>query len=207
MSTLDRRQLLAAAAGLGAAAAVAQWQPRSAAGASAASERIKIGQIGTEHEHASGKMATFRKLTEHYDVVGIVEPDPERRKRSEKDPTYRDLKWMTEEELLNTKGLKAVAVETFIRDLVPTAARCVAAGMHLHLDKPGSETIEPFKKLLDETGRRGLAVQLGYMYRNNPGIQFCLRAGPYPPVRRRRASSASAVASDTRTRGKHPTPI
>ena len=59
---------------------------------------------------------------------------------------------------------------------MPTAARCIDAGMHMHLDKPGSETIGPFKKLLDEAGRRGLAVQLGYMYRNNPAIQFCLRA-------------------------------
>ena len=77
-------------------------------------------------------------------------------------PRYRDLKWMTEEELLNTKGLRAVAVETFIRDLVSTAARCIDAGMHIHLDKPGGETSGPFKQLLDEAGRRDLAVQLGY---------------------------------------------
>ena len=121
-------------------------------------------------------METFRKLTDHYEVVGIVEPDPALRKKHENDPVYRDLKWMTEEELFNTKGLRAVAVETLIRDLVPTAARCIDAGMHIHLDKPGGETIGPFKQLLDEAGRRGLAVQLGYMYRNNPAIQFCLRA-------------------------------
>lgn len=48
--------------------------------------------------------------------------------------------------------------------------------MHLHLDKPGGESLAPFKKLLDEAGRRGLTVQLGYMYRNNPAIQFCQRA-------------------------------
>jgi predicted dehydrogenase len=155
---------------------VAQWHPRIAAGAGGTPERIKIGQIGTEHEHASGKMATFRKLADHYEVVGMVEPDPALRKKHEKDPVYRDLKWMTEEQLLNTKGLRAVAVETRIRDLVPTAARCIAAGMHLHLDKPGSETIGPFREMLAEAGRRGLAVQLGYMYRNNPAIQFCLRA-------------------------------
>ena len=83
---------------------------------------------------------------------------------------------MTEEQLLNTKGLAVVAVETDVRDLVPTAARCIAAGMHLHLDKPGGESLAPFKKLLDEAGRRSLTVQMGYMYRNNPAIQFCLRA-------------------------------
>jgi len=92
------------------------------------------------------------------------------------DPAYRGLAWMTEEQLLSTKGLAAVAVETDVPDLAPTAARCIEAGMHLHLDKPGGESLSPFKKLLDEAGRRRLTVQLGYMYRNNPAIQFCRRA-------------------------------
>jgi len=171
-SCCHRRHFLATAAGV---AAAGPWlQPYAIAG-DQPKERIKIGQIGTEHEHASGKMETFRKLTDHYEVVGIVEPDPALREKHENDPVYRNLPWMTEEQLLNTKGLRAVAVETKIRDLVPTAARCIAAGVHLHLDKPGSETIGPFMKLLDEAGRRGLAVQLGYMYRNNPAIQFCFR--------------------------------
>jgi len=121
-------------------------------------------------------MATLRKLHEHYDVVGVVEPDPAVRKKHEDDPAYRGLKWMTEEELLGTKGLQAVAVETEVADLVPAGLRCVEAGMHIHLDKPGGETIEPFKRLLDEAGRRNLAMQLGYMYRNNPAVQFCQRA-------------------------------
>ena len=30
--------------------------------------------------------------------------------------------------------------------------------------------------MLDEAGRRGLTVQMGYMYRNNPAVQFCQRA-------------------------------
>jgi predicted dehydrogenase len=176
MSTLDRRRLLTAAAGLGAGAATVQWAPRVAAGTSGVPERIKIGQVGTGHNHASGKMAALRKLANHYEVVGVVEPDPARRKKREQDPVYRGLTWMTEEQLLNTKGLRAVAVETEVPELVPTAARCIAAGMHLHLDKPGSETLGPFQRMLDDAGRRGLTVQLGYMYRNNPAVQFCQRA-------------------------------
>ena len=173
MSTPDRRHFLATAVGV---VAAGPWLQSYVIAGDRPQERIKIGQIGTEHEHASGKMATFRKLTEHYEVVGIVEPDPALRKKHETDPVYRDLKWMTEKELFNTKGVQAVAVETKIRDLVPTAARCMDAGMHMHLDKPGGETLAPFKKLLAEAGRRNLTVQLGYMYRNNPAIQFCLRA-------------------------------
>ena len=70
-------------------------------------------------------MDAFRKLTDHYEVVGVVEPDAALREAAGRQATYRDLRWMTEEELLNTPGLQAVAVETAVRDLVPTAARCV----------------------------------------------------------------------------------
>jgi predicted dehydrogenase len=172
----DRRRFLGTTIGAGVGTAAGAWLHPAVLAADPPKERIKIGQIGIGHNHASAKMATFRKLADQYEVVGVVEPSPEWRKKRENDPAYRGLKWMTEEELFNTKGLKAVAVETAVPDLVPTGIRCVKAGMHIHLDKPGGETIEPFKELVDEAGRRGVAVQLGYMYRNNPAVQFCQRA-------------------------------
>ena len=48
---------------------------------------------------------------------------------AEKSQTYQGLPWLTEEQLLNADGLQAVAVETEVKDLIPTAARCVAAGL------------------------------------------------------------------------------
>lgn len=176
MTVYDRRRFLASTAGAGALSVATSWLGPGAAANGPPAERIKIGQIGIGHNHASAKMATFRKLPDYFEVVGVVEPSAEWRSKRGMDPAYRGLNWMTEEQLLNTKGLAAVAVETDVCDLVPTAARCVEAGMHLHLDKPGGESLPPFKKLLDEAGRQGLTVQLGYMYRNNPAIQFCLRA-------------------------------
>lgn len=148
-------------------------------GASLAAEsgrRIKVGQIGTGHAHAGGKMAALRKLAEDFEVVGVVEPDADSRKRMENHPIFRDLKWMTEEQLLATPGLRMVSVETAVPDLVPTAARCVAAGMHVHLDKPAGDSLPAFKKVLDAADRQDLCVQMGYMFRNNPGFQLCFRA-------------------------------
>ena len=137
---------------------------------------IKVGQIGTAHAHAAGKMATLRKLAEYYDVVGIAEPDPERRRKLQDHSAYRELKWMSVEQLLNTPGLEAVAVETDIPDLVPTGMRCVSAGMHIHLDKPAGLSLSEFSRLLDEAERRKLNVQMGYMFRHNPAFEFCFRA-------------------------------
>ncbi len=136
--------------------------------------KIRIGQIGTAHAHASGKMATMRK-SEEYEIVGIVEPDAELRAKAEKSATYQGIPWMTEEQLLNTPGLQAVAVETRIKDLVPTATRCIAAGKHVHLDKPGGESRPAFKQLLDDATRRKLTVQMGYMFRYNPAFTLCFR--------------------------------
>ena len=89
--------------------------------------KIKIGQIGIGHAHASGKMDALRKLTDDYEVVGVVEPDEALRRKSGDLGPYRGLEWMTEEQLLNTPDLKAVAVETTVPDLIATASRCVDA--------------------------------------------------------------------------------
>jgi len=138
--------------------------------------RIKVGQIGTAHAHAAGKMATLRKLSDYYDVVGITEPDPQRRSKLKNHSAYRGLPWVSEEQLLNTPGLQAVAVETDIPELVPTAMRCISAGMHVHLDKPAGLSLGAFRKLLDEASRRKLTVQMGYMFRYNPAFRFCFEA-------------------------------
>ncbi|MBL7188384.1 MAG: Gfo/Idh/MocA family oxidoreductase [Phycisphaerae bacterium] len=144
--------------------------------ASRSPDPIKVGQIGTAHAHAAGKMATLRKLSNHYEVVGIAEPDPDRRKDAKKRSAYRGLKWISEEQLLNTPGLQAVAVETDIPELVPTAMRCVSAGMHIHLDKPAGLSVSAFRDLLDEATGRKLTVQMGYMFRHNPAFRFCFQA-------------------------------
>lgn len=139
-------------------------------------KRIRIGQLGIGHNHGSGKMAALRKLTDHFEVVGVAEPDPVWREKRQNDPAYKGLPWLSEEELLNTAGLEAVAVETDVPDLIPAARRCIEAGMHLHLDKPGGEEMEPFREMLELADSKGLTVQMGYMYRYTPAIQLCLRA-------------------------------
>lgn len=177
MAGVPRRNFIAisgrAALALGAGAPLPAAQTARAA---ASKRKIGIGQIGTAHAHAGGKIATARKFKDDYEFVGVVEPDPALRRAAEKQRAYRGATWMTEEQLLNTKGVEVVAVETAVRDLVPTAARCVAAGMHVHLDKPAGESLSAFKRLMDEATRRNRVIQMGYMFRYNPGLQFCFKA-------------------------------
>jgi len=140
------------------------------------SKQIKIGQIGIGHNHASEEMATLRRLPEMFEVVGLVEADPEWRRERGDLPAYEGLRWLTEEELFNTPGLEAVMVETDVSELVPTAMRVLEAGFHVHMDKPAGGSLEAFRALLDLAARKNLTVQLGYMFRNNPAVQLCRRA-------------------------------
>lgn len=140
--------------------------------------KIKIGQIGVCHEHASGKIKALRALPDVFEVVGVVDDRNTRSARREPEnlPWYDGLPWLSEEELFQYPGLQAVAVEVPNSDLVPTALRCMEHNLAMHMDKPAGVSLADFKKLLDGCRARGLPFQMGYMFRANPAFQFCLKA-------------------------------
>lgn len=143
--------------------------------ASPSPAKIKIGQIGTRHAHAAGQLETLRQCPD-FEVVGLVEPDAEQKQRVKNQPAYVGLPWLTEEQLLNTPGLQAVAVETEVASLLRHARRVVDAGLHLHLDKPAGETLEDFKAVLDTAAAHQRLVKMGYMFRYNPAFQLMMQA-------------------------------
>src|SRR5213079_158844 len=88
---LQRREFITAAPALATLHALgAKEEP--------AKKPVKVGQIGVGHAHA-GKLAVYRKSAD-YEVVGVVEPDAELRKRAESQEVYRGLPWMTQNQLL-----------------------------------------------------------------------------------------------------------
>jgi predicted dehydrogenase len=162
MISATRRQFLSAAAVSSLLPGVLRAQD------SPAKPKIKVGQIGVEHAHAS-KLSVYRSSPD-YEVVGIVEPNEKLRKQAMEQPAYRDLPWLTREQLLNTPGLQAVLVETHVRELLDNAELCIAAGKHVHLDKPAGASWPQYQRLLQAAEQKQLMVQMGYMYRYNPAI-------------------------------------
>jgi predicted dehydrogenase len=150
------------------AASAAVLSTSASTSAQGAKPRIKIGQIGVGHAHAA-KLGVYRKSAD-YEVVGIVEPDESLRKRAEANAAFKDLKWMTREQLLNVDGLQAVLVETKVKDLLDNAEVCVKAGKHVGIDKPAGESLPQFRRILESATRQKLIVQMGYMYRYNPAV-------------------------------------
>ena len=82
-----------------AASLTAGTMPTASAYQIASRSKIRIGQIGTTHAHAS-KLSVYR-ASEDYEVVGLVEPDLKRREAAEQNAVFNGLPWMTAEQLLN----------------------------------------------------------------------------------------------------------
>lgn len=135
--------------------------------------RIKIGQIGIGHNHGEAKMLAFRKFPEKFEIIGYAEDDPIWRQERENLPGYEGLKRYSIPELLSL--CDAILVEPSVPDLTNIARLCVDAGKHIHMDKPGSGSLEEFKAMIDVAREKKLVLQMGYMYRYNPAILETLK--------------------------------
>ena len=142
--------------------------------------RLRVAQYGFCHEHAAGKMHTLRHcLQDEIELVGVVDDraSPTPRFVSEQAAQVFDgVPVITEDELLARGNVEVVLVETTNDDLVPAARKCVAHGLPMHLDKPGCQDAGAFRELVELCRTRRLPLQMGYMFRVNPAIQFAIRA-------------------------------
>jgi predicted dehydrogenase len=142
----------------------------SQAFAASQSQRIRLCQIGTQHAHAAGKIASVRALLDLYDVVGLSDSEPSDA------GAYKDLPRYSTDALLALPGLEVVNVETRVEDSCATALKVIQAGKHVHLDKPGALSHQEFKTMRLEAEKRGVIVQMGYMLRHNPAFELLFRA-------------------------------
>lgn len=148
----------------------------AASSRAAESSPLLIGQIGSTHSHAAGKMEAIRSLPDLWKMVGVSEPNAALHPSLASSKTYGGLTVLSEEQLLGTAGLKAVVVETRVDTACATALRCIQGGKHVHLDKPGALNHAEFKEMRLEAEKRGLTVQMGYMLRYNPVFELLFQA-------------------------------
>lgn len=132
-------------------------------------DRIRAGILGTGHGHAVGKLRVLQRSAD-WELAGVCEPDAEARARRQGEAAWAGVPWLDEAELLGDRSVRMIAVEGEVPQLLPMARRAVDAGKHLHLDKPPGADLEQFRAVLDEARRQALIVQLGYMFRYNPGF-------------------------------------
>ena len=130
--------------------------------------KIKTVQIGTGHDHAWPNFISAIQ-SGYFDMVGYVVPD----EYNELENGFEDslgVPKITLEEAFAIEGLEAVIIETYDLCLVKYAQMCADRGLHVFMDKPGSQSAEAFEKLLSTIKKNKLTFNIGYMFRYNPAI-------------------------------------
>lgn len=135
-------------------------------------KKIKIAQIGmNRYSHAPEIFDTLALLPEVFELVGYAVVEDERTTCQEKiEKHFAGYPELTLEEILGDPTIEAVAVETDEIHLLKYAQMAAEAGKHIHMEKPGSQDLAAFERLIDTVRRNGKVFHLGYMYRYNPLI-------------------------------------
>ena len=143
--------------------------------------RLRIVQIGTAHDHAADVIDTMRALPDDYDILGVYEPDSDKRRaamlRKSYDGrryTYENVRWLTLEEVDAFDCLDAVTIESEESKLVEYAQLFADKGIPIHIDKPCGEDYPAFRRLVEVMKSKNLPFHVGYMYRYNAGVTYCL---------------------------------
>jgi len=129
---------------------------------------VKIAQIGSGHDHAGVTFQSLLSQTDCFEVIGFAESNPE---RTELPEVYSAVPRYTVEELLDMDDLEAVAVECEEWDATSIAQRFAEKGIAIHMDKPGSQNLPAFEKLIATVKAGKVPFHVGYMYRYNPAVR------------------------------------
>ncbi len=193
---MDRRTFLQSTLAASAAVSLAG----SAAAAPSARVTVRCGMIGIDHSHALDVLEEILK-SDDFELVGICEPDDAIREAKKDAPILQGLPWVTEDVLLNDRTIQVVVVETGVTRLLQYGRTAIDAGKHLHIDKPPGTSLIEWKALLDAAEAKNLIVQMGYMYRYNPGfdiIRQAVREGWLGDVYSIQASMCTGLSADRR---------
>ena len=134
-----------------------------------AASPIRAAVWGTGHSHTTGKLQAM-KGSPLYEVVAICESDPAAKASAVKNSKLQGLPWVSEEQLLNDKSVQLIVVECAVWDALSMGNKVIAAGKHLHIEKPPGNSWAPFKALVEEARRKKLLLQTGYVWRCHEGV-------------------------------------
>ncbi len=133
-------------------------------------KKIRIAQIGTEHDHGALTADTLRVRSDLFELVGYCNPESIHEAEDNNAKTFNKIKKLTIDEIWQDPDLDAVTIETSEHNLSKYALEAAKRGLHVHMDKPGGESLEEFEELISVLKEKKLTFSTGYMYRFNPYI-------------------------------------
>jgi predicted dehydrogenase len=139
--------------------------------------RIKIAQIGiNRYSHGPELFFTMKQFPEIFELVGYVLVEDERETCAKKiEDFYGEYPELTLSEVLEDPTIEAVTVETDEIHLFKYAQMAADHGKHIHMEKPGSQSVEDFERLIETVRKNQTVFHVGYMYRYHPLIAETVR--------------------------------
>ncbi len=134
-------------------------------------KRIRIAQIGTNiNSHATQCFKALCAFPEVFEVVGFCLVEDEKQTCKNWRERFGDYPELTLDEILNDESIEAVTVETDEIHLTKYAQMAAEHGKHIHMEKPGSQSLVDFERLIETVRSKGKTFHIGYMYRYNPYV-------------------------------------
>ena len=134
-------------------------------------KKVKIAQIGVNvNSHGGEIFYTLNHLPEYFEVVGYTFVEDEKETCQKHFKMFEGYREMSLDEILNDPTIEAVTVETDEIHLTKYAQMAADAGKHIHMEKPGSQSLADFERLIETVKKNGKTFHIGYMYRYNPYV-------------------------------------
>lgn len=139
-------------------------------------KKIRIAQIGiNRYSHGCDIFLTLKTLPEIFEIAGYALVEDERESCADKLWVFEGYRELSVEEILDDPTIDAVAVETDEIHLTKYALMAAKKGKHIHMEKPGSQSLTDFETLIACMKKSGKVFHIGYMYRYNPYISEAVR--------------------------------
>lgn len=135
---------------------------------------IKTVLIGVGHDHAKPNFEAVASLHGVFDVVGFARVPGEEGTKPDFNEAYPQIPEISLEEALEIPGLEAAVIETTDLELVRYARMAADRGLHVFMDKAGSQSAEEFEGMLGSIHAHKKVFGIGYVLRYHPLINKTL---------------------------------
>jgi predicted dehydrogenase len=135
-----------------------------------AREPVPIAFARAGHSHGLAKVRLCSQSPD-WKLLGVWEPDAEVRRKVE----AAGVPVLSREAMLGGAA-RVIAVEGSVRHHFEDARDALAAGKHVHVEKPPADTMAGMHELAGLARRSRLLLQSGYMWRYHPGFDRIIEA-------------------------------
>ena len=130
--------------------------------------RVRVGFLGIAHSHFKEKLQVL-KQSEDFELVGLCEENV-----SVRDKGPINARWISRAILM--REAEVIVVEGTVQELSRNAADALREGKHVHVEKPPAASMSEFRNLVNLARRSHRLLQVGYMWRHNPGFNRAFEA-------------------------------